>query len=265
MLEFQKKMLIKSFIFSIQFLTIFPVKLKQINKKMVKSSTIFFPITGLLIGSLNYAFFFLLCKIMPLGLSLFFTVAFLYIITGALHVDGFSDTVDALMSCKKGKEFIKIMRDTKIGAGGTLAIVFNFLARFLILANMPSHNIAEALIFAPLLSRWHLSLLSNTFNYASVNGKGKDFINKNTINFVISTASFVLLYIIFYKKLIYAVMICTLLILLSAYYFNKKLKGITGDILGFNCEISEILMYLFFLKENFIGGILYAIIYQPPT
>jgi len=197
---------------------------------------------------------------MPLGLSLFFSIAFLYIITGALHIDVFSDTIDALMSGKKRKDFIKIMRDSQIGVGGTLAIVFNFLVRFLILANIPSPHIAKVLIFTPVISRWHLSLLSNSFNYACTSGKGKDFIHKNITNILLGTIIFVLLYIIFYRKIIYGFFISTAAIWFLAFYFSRKLKGITGDILGFHCEISEILIYLLFLKNNFAGGIFYALI-----
>ncbi len=239
-------MLIQSFLFSIQFLTIIPISLKKANKATIKNSTIFFPLIGLMIGLLNYGFYLLCIKIFPMTIAVFLSIIFYYVITGALHIDGFADTMDAILSRSKGSKFLEVLRDSRIGVGGGLAIAGAFLFRYIILTTL--HNKLFAFILVPVVSRWLASVMCNTFHYIRVQGKGMSFIKPNIKNMLLSSMVFGIIYIFFAGIYFYYIIIGLVLMLISATYFYRKIKGLTGDILGFYIELGELLLLLFMVS-----------------
>ncbi|MEW6104684.1 MAG: adenosylcobinamide-GDP ribazoletransferase, partial [bacterium] len=84
------------FLTSLQFLTIIPIKIKELD---FEGSISWFPIIGCLIGSLLGGTGFLFgCLPKEVNTSLIIIISI--VITGALHLDGFCDTLDGLSSTK---------------------------------------------------------------------------------------------------------------------------------------------------------------------
>jgi len=52
------------------------------------------------------------------------SLAFIYLVTGILHLDGLSDFFDGLFAKGDKSEKLKIMKDPHIGAGGVIALIF---------------------------------------------------------------------------------------------------------------------------------------------
>jgi adenosylcobinamide-GDP ribazoletransferase len=81
-------------------------------------------------------------------------------LTGALHEDGLADLCDGLGGGRTREDKLRIMRDSRIGTFGALAIVFSVGLRATILAGMPTPGTAAAaLIAAGALSRAALPVI----------------------------------------------------------------------------------------------------------
>ena len=97
------------------------------------------------------------------------------VLTGALHLDGFLDTCDGLLGGSDPGKRMEIMRDERVGAyalsGGALLL----LIKFSTLASFGAR--VDALLLAPVLGRWAMTLALTSFPYARSEGLGREMKN----------------------------------------------------------------------------------------
>ena len=114
-----------------------------------------FPAVGLLIGlagGIVYAAAFELGFASWLAASL--AVAATILLTGGLHEDGLADTADGFAGGASREDKLAIMRDSRIGSFGALALIFSVLFRVAALASLADPDIGiAALICAHASSR----------------------------------------------------------------------------------------------------------------
>ena len=75
-------------------------------------------------------------------------------LTGAFHVDGLADTADAIYSARARERMLEIMRDSRLGTNGAMAVVFDLAFRFLGLYYLEyifSKDIGLIFLFLPVL------------------------------------------------------------------------------------------------------------------
>ena len=63
-----------------------------------------------------------------------------------LHHDGLADVADAFGSGKRGEEFRKILKDSRIGSFGALALIFYFLFGMTLISRILEINITQKVI-----------------------------------------------------------------------------------------------------------------------
>ncbi|EHJ48018.1 Cobalamin synthase [Solidesulfovibrio carbinoliphilus subsp. oakridgensis] len=112
-----------------------------------------FPVVGATLG---------LVLALPLALGLFgghpLAGAFVYAVanlalTRGLHLDGFADVADAWGSLASGDRFFAIMKDSRIGAFGGMALVVALLGQVCLGAELLGVGRVWVLAFAPVLGR----------------------------------------------------------------------------------------------------------------
>ncbi|MDD5166189.1 MAG: adenosylcobinamide-GDP ribazoletransferase [Candidatus Omnitrophica bacterium] len=238
----------KKFLLALQFLTIFPVKIKSANDKEIADSLIYFPIAGLFIGLALAGIGYLLVL---LNFSRLATDAVLIVsliaITGGIHLDGLADTCDALLSVRSKDEMLKIMRDPHIGVMGVIGIISILLLKIAFLFSLDQSLVPVGLILMCVLSRWSLVLSLFLFPYARQEGKAKIFSEGiNSKIFVLATIiTFVCALASAELKGLFIMGIITLFTCLFNKLISKKIGGITGDTTGAIGEINETLTLLF--------------------
>ncbi|MCE5329823.1 adenosylcobinamide-GDP ribazoletransferase [bacterium] len=187
----------KTFLNAIGFLTI--IKIPQrfyLKKQDFWKTTYYFPLTGIAIGFMCAVFYFAISFILPSIVCTILTIGFEVLITGAMHLDGLSDTVDGIFSGESDKtRILEIMKKSDIGAFGVLALIFLFALKFsffYILIKLGSSDIYGTLMiicFMPAFGRWTINYNFN--KYGRLNREGslaKSFVNDgNKKAFVIST------------------------------------------------------------------------------
>jgi adenosylcobinamide-GDP ribazoletransferase len=117
-----------------------------------------FPVVGLFLGAFWAGFDAAVEKVFPPALRGAFDVLILAVITGGLHLDGLADTADGLLSQTSREEALHVMRDSRIGTWGALALIgvigFKLLAlsqpfhgaRFMVMLLIPAYGRTAMLI-----------------------------------------------------------------------------------------------------------------------
>lgn len=241
------------FFIALQFLTTFPVQLKQMpSKQQNAQSLLFYPVIGLVIGLILFALAHLLQAIPVILLSSVILVLWIWL-TGGLHLDGLADTADAWVGGFGDPErTLAIMKDPSCGPIGVLSLIILCLLKWSVLYVLLQEHLYSALILFPLLGRLAPLFLFLTTPYVRQNGLGtsiEEFIPKTAalIVFVLS-----LLTSVYWG---WAGMLCALsmlgTLLYLRYKFIQRIGGITGDTVGASIEICEVVSLLSFIVASF--------------
>ncbi|MFH1202264.1 MAG: adenosylcobinamide-GDP ribazoletransferase [Candidatus Omnitrophota bacterium] len=235
----------RSLLLAIQFLTIIPVKIKNVTDKNFANSMVYFPVAGLLIGLILAAIAHLLSILnFQYFVSNIILVISLVIITGGIHLDGLSDTSDALLSRKDKDEMLRIMRDSHIGVMGALSIICIILLKISFLSSINSPSKFVSLVLMCTLSRWSLVLMMFSFPYAREEGKAKVFVQG--VNLKILTLATVIALGIAVSVWQLKGLLIFALTAIGSYVIGKsindKIKGLTGDSLGAINELIEVII-----------------------
>ena len=231
------------FLLALQFLTIVPLKIKEVSEKKIAGAMIYFPFVGLLLGmalsGINTLL--LILNLSPLAVNIILAVI-LTCLTGGMHLDGLSDTADAFLSGKTRDEMLAIMRDPHIGVMGAISIISVLLLKVGLLGAVAAPLKTTALLLACVLSRWSSVLAIFLFPYARKDGKAKAFIQGMNLKIFVLSSIMVLVFAfaIWRLKGILALLIVAGCTYLGSKFASRKIGGITGDTLGAAIELTEI-------------------------
>jgi adenosylcobinamide-GDP ribazoletransferase len=249
----------KKILLAFQFLTIIPVKdTGKSPEQEVGGATVYFPVVGLIEGVVLAILAWLFLKVFPgeitSGLLLFVMV----IINGGLHLDGLSDTFDAVASRGDIDKKLLIMKDSTIGPAGVIAIVLVLLLKYLLLNSMFFYSSIPVyytgLLLMPVLSRCTMVWAIFHCRPARQDGLGRMFIEHTGLKELITAttlsliACFVTLGVIAELELLLFHLMFVLPVLYffsvsAVWFFKKHLGGMTGDSFGSVYEIA-ILLFL---------------------
>lgn len=98
----------------------------------------FFPLVGGAVGALSGLVFLAAQAVLPAVPAAMLAVLAGVLLTGALHEDGLADTADGLGARGGREKRLEVMRDSRSGAYGVLALVFSVGLRCAALAAAPS-------------------------------------------------------------------------------------------------------------------------------
>ncbi|NNG06611.1 MAG: adenosylcobinamide-GDP ribazoletransferase [Desulfobacteraceae bacterium] len=233
----------KHLISAFQFLTILPLgKPRELDASKI---TPCFPIVGLAIGLILLFADYLFSKLWPVSVVSLLDMMLLAILSGGLHLDGLGDTADGLFSHKSPERALAIMRDSRIGAMGLLAILFVLAIKWVSLQSVAEHR-ALFLLIIPAYSRGAMMFGIKFLDYGRPEGGvGTDFFSRKPSMVALTS---ILLPVLISLWLGYpAIWLNGLFILMTALillYFKKRLGCITGDMLGAMAEVEEACLFL---------------------
>ena len=214
---------------ALQFLTILPVPAPAVKPG---SSAWAFPIVGVLFG--------LLCALLlPFKLGPITFLVLLSILTGGLHEDGLADVCDAVRSYRTRERMHQILKDSRIGAHGALALICCFVFRWQALTLIaPGRWLLLAGVYG--ISRAQMVLLAAS-SPAAGDGLVAAFIKTiPSYGLWFAAAEAVLLCAVTGWPAGVALLVANLvLLLLVRWWFIARLGGVTGDCMGCICVLSE--------------------------
>lgn len=167
---------------------------------------------------------------------------YLTAITGALHMDGFIDTADALFSHRSRERKLEIMKDPNTGAMGVVAVILLLLTKYSAFQHI--ENMAP-LLLVPAYSRYAITFGIYHLPYVRKEGLGKGFfqnVSKNTFYQIIpAMLIMIILCGIKFTLIFHLVFFISVYSILKFYRFS--IGGITGDLMGAMCELMEAILF----------------------
>ncbi len=237
----------KAFFAAVRFLTVLPVPqaLAGGNEDLEQGAA-YFPVVGLLIGILAWGAASLLSGFFPDMLTCAMVVMLLVLASGGLHMDGLADTMDGFLSSRPRDRVLEIMRDSRIGTMGVLAVVGIILLKLTALLSVPEPARRGVILLMPLAGRCSLLVSMAALSYVREEGGLGTVFNQDhgaLIRGAILGAGLLLLT---------STVVCGLMGLVTAgvslaaalafcAYSHRKIGGYTGDTLGAGCEVVELM------------------------
>jgi adenosylcobinamide-GDP ribazoletransferase len=232
----------KNLIAALQFITILPVGKSESYDppKMVP----FFPLVGILLGLIVALFDALAIKFWAPPVVALLDVILLAVLTGAFHLDGLGDTADGLLSPRTKNEALEIMKDSRLGTMGLVAILFGLAVKWGGITGLNA-NRTIFLIAIPAYARAGILFGMRYLPYGRAAGTGKLFFKEKIsaihfwglifpIGLSLSTGISAI-----GLNLGFAIIIALILL-----FYNKRMGCITGDMLGAMVEITEAGLFL---------------------
>jgi adenosylcobinamide-GDP ribazoletransferase len=232
------------YLITLQFLTIIPLPFNtRCEKDDLGRSTAFFPLAGLTIGALLVALNWLIAPWLARPLTDALLITALAAITGGLHLDGLADVCDGLAARGGRERFLAVMKDSHVGAVGAVGLVLGLLLKWQALLAVPIGHKWQALLLFVILARFGQVQTIVYAKNARQDGLGLAMISgAGTVQLLVAwflalAASWLLLGT---NGLIVLFVVMIFTWLLKA-WFQRRLGGITGDVIGCINELNEIL------------------------
>ncbi len=205
----------------------------------------YYPAVGILVGLAGGAVF--AAAYGPFGPlpAAVLAVAATALLTGAMHEDGLADTADGIGGGRTAGRALEIMRDSRIGVYGVLALVLVLAVRVFALAGLPPWIGFAAPVAAHGLSRWSIVVVIATADYVRPSGVAAPVAGPvpQEAHLIAGAAALACL-----APLALAASPLAALGALAGLalghlavrgFFQPKLKGYTGDTLGATQQIGE--------------------------
>ena len=238
---------------AMQFLTVFPIQLKQMpSKQQNGQSLLFYPVIGLGIGLVLYTIAIGLSALPSMLLSSLILVIWIWL-TGGLHLDGLADTADAWVGGFGDKErTLKIMKDPACGPIGVLSLIIVCILKWSAIYVLLEKQYVQALILFPMLGRLVPLFLFLTTDYVREKGLGSSIANyiPKMISIIVACLS-LSLFTYFSWLGLGCIMISILILLHLRQQFICRIDGITGDTVGASIELVEMAAILSFVVLSF--------------
>ena len=256
-----------SFFTGLLFLTRLPIKYNaDWTPEACGKSVKYFTLIGTILGLINAAAAYLFVMVLPSfhiniapALGAFLLLLVSTASTGALHCDGYTDTMDGILSGRPRDRMLEIMKDSHVGAHGVASLIMLLLGKYSAIMALYTYSrpdlpafyvLCSALFLMPVAGRLAMVIGITLFPYARKDGLGMAFSLYSDKKSLIA-ASFVTIialfinYYTFYKG-IAALIIIIIFALVFCRHVTNKLGGLTGDVYGAVTELSELLLLIVF-------------------
>ena len=228
---------------AIQFLTIIPMG--KIGKFDPQKMIPYFPIVGLILGTLVSVFDYVAVRFWPEPVAALLDVVFLVIVTGAFHLDGLGDTADGLYGHRPKEKTLAIMRDSRIGVMGLVAIVIGLAIKWAGISCLETHR-SLMLMIIPAYARGAMIFGIRFLEYGRPDGgAGLPFFGETLKPIAFAGFLFPLALSIFLGwQAIWLNMLFGSLVAVILRFYHHKIGCITGDMLGAMAEVTEASLFL---------------------
>jgi adenosylcobinamide-GDP ribazoletransferase len=228
---------------AVSFLTIVPIRIESASDADVAASMAWFPLVGLLMGIAYALEDRALSFLLPHAIRSAIILLSMTMLTGALHLDGLADTADALGAGVDRARALEILRDSRIGAFGAIALFFALALKLVSLVTVFGKPRFAMLVLAPMLSRWAMVTVSYDIDYLRTSGAGSPMLGRDGgRNLAIASLIALAAIVPFFSRKVIATYVLAAIATLSLRRFYRRwLGGITGDPIGACGEIVEVL------------------------
>jgi adenosylcobinamide-GDP ribazoletransferase len=230
-----------------QFLTRLPLYRLAYSPDALPRAAKYFPVVGLAVGAVAAGLYCLLSTHLPVAVIALLLVLYSTLATGGLHEDGLADAADAFGGGWNRKQILEILKDSRIGSYGALALLFSVGGRVLLLTCLPSARFVSYLISAEVLCRWVMLPLGAALPGAGEPGSQGARIARRVSGISLAVGTFISFGVVGFmlrQSAVWPVAAASAATLLSGLYYKHRIGGITGDCFGATSQVTLLAVYL---------------------
>lgn len=239
-----------AFWLALGFLTRVPMLARiDYSQSLMNQSSVYFPLIGLLLGVTYAGLFYCLNLVFNPLICILLVMCFHLWITGAFHEDGLADSLDALGGGYTVEARLRIMKDSRIGTYGTVALVMALALKAALL--LDSNQVWLALLITPCAARLTPLLLMYYMTYVTDPDKSKskpvaEAFSGARLVFASAFVFAISLFLWPWWPLLAAPILIAIVGITLCWGRNLKrtLGGYTGDTLGASVVLTELLLLL---------------------
>lgn len=236
------------FLNALMFFTRIPCpRFTEYSEAIMSKTLRYYPLTGFIVAAITAGVLWLALLVMPVPVAVTIALTVSVLVTGAFHEDGLADFVDGFGGGWSRDRILEIMKDSRIGTFGTIALILLFALKIVALISLPVEKLPAIIIAAYCVSRVFPSLLVKTSVYARKN-EGKAFFSRNGIDWksivIISVTGFIPMILFNYRFVILYTALSLAFLAAFRHYLHRRIGGYTGDTLGAVQQITELIFYL---------------------
>lgn len=239
---------IQVFLSAVMFFTRIPVpSWVGHSEQRLNQASRYFPLVGWIVGGWCALVFWLALQIAPVPIAIVMSMIAGILLTGAFHEDGFTDMCDGFGGGWGKAQILGIMKDSRIGAYGVIAIIFMLGLKFLCLSALPAILIPAVLVCAHAVSRLTAVSLMSSLDYVrdDTTGKSKPLATHlNMRNLLLACLGGLTPFFLLPPVFLWTLVILLIFRVWFARYLRDRIGGYTGDCLGAAQQIAEVLFYL---------------------
>ncbi|HET6675437.1 MAG TPA: adenosylcobinamide-GDP ribazoletransferase [Nitrospiraceae bacterium] len=238
--------MLNQFVVAWQFLTIIPVSRRHhalASEQLARSMT-WFPAVGLAVGGLLVGAMWMFETVLSRPVSDGLAILLLIVLTRGLHLDGLADTIDGWGGGRTPERRLAIMRDSRIGAMGAMALIAALGLRYLGFSALPDHGRWLAVASMPLVGRWAMTIGGLRMSYARPEGgMAGPFLDHLKIAHVLMATMFAGIWLVWCFGLtagLSVLVVSGVVARAIAFLSHRLCGGMTGDVFGLINEAAEI-------------------------
>jgi len=225
----------------------------------LSNCTKYLPFIGWVVGTASALTYNLFSTFLPHYASIIISLLVSVLITGAFHEDGLADVCDGFGGGWNKDRILEIMKDSSIGAYGTIGLILLFATKVSLLGSLYFHNRFTTIILITItghsLSRFVATTFLFTHKYARTSDQSKALHLTQAPNMSVLLVSALLglaplgllAYTLNNYYLLALLLPCYMAKILLARYFQKWIDGYTGDCLGATQQIAEVVFYISYM------------------
>jgi adenosylcobinamide-GDP ribazoletransferase len=227
--------MLRGAVVAVQFLTRIPLSRRAIETHELSGALAWFPLIGALVGTGIAGVIALSTRLLGFDAAIVAGLIFGALLTGALHEDGLADACDGLGGGFTRGRALEIMRDSRIGSYGAVALVLLYAARITLFRALGGPiPLLFAVPAAFALARASSVALMAWLPNAREEGLAGDVarsLGGATVTIGIAAAAIISI-LLCGRAAMVLVAVAVLVTLTSGFYLRHRLGGITGDCLG---------------------------------
>jgi adenosylcobinamide-GDP ribazoletransferase len=238
----------RTFLAAVSFLTIVPAPGSGIAPGR---AAIFFPLVGALLGAAGAGIFLAGVAVMPVSLAALLTVAFWTMIGGVLHEDGLADVADAMRAGRSRARMMAILKDSRVGTYGAVAIALSLIARWQALEHAPIERVLAICVAAQAVPRAAMVALAWVSRPAG-DGLALAFSSSLTTTAAVGAIAQGLAAALLpgWRPALLIVAGCYVFVRIARWYFYRRIGGVNGDCLGATEQLVEVFTLILFASPK---------------
>lgn len=204
--------------------------------------------TGLLTSATMVGVYMLFYQILGSELAIIAAILSRVLLTGALHEDGFADFFDGFGGGRTKEKILMIMKDSRVGTYGVIALILYFLTFYKTLENLPYDLLIKSLLIGDPLAKFISSQITLFLKYSRKVEESKSgviYLKGGMLQKALQGVLCILMIYFLLPQQYYLCVAAPIVVFASCtIYLAKKIGGYTGDCCGAVFVMSELSFYM---------------------